>query len=88
MHGMSRDSPSLWRYAAAGVTRRAGGVDVSFNMTSVQDVQGLELTAMSIDDYMRPMLSEVGDVAALVASDRAGPITGAAVNITCRRIID
>lgn len=31
---------------------------------------------------------EVGEVAALVASDRAGPMTGAAVNITCGQIDD
>jgi 3-oxoacyl-[acyl-carrier protein] reductase len=35
-----------------------------------------------------PKLAEVGEVAALVASDRAGAMTGAAMNITCGQIVD
>lgn len=39
----------------AGVVKTAGGVDISFNMISYKDVQGKELSAMSIDDYLRPV---------------------------------
>lgn len=35
-----------------------------------------------------PRIAEVGEVAALVASDRASAITGAAANITCGQIVD
>lgn len=35
-----------------------------------------------------PTLAEVGDAAALMASDRAGAMTGAAANITCGQIVD
>lgn len=52
----------------ADVAGGAGGVDISFNMISVQDVQGLELTAMSIDDYMRPI-----EIAAVRSSSRQPP---------------
>jgi 3-oxoacyl-[acyl-carrier protein] reductase len=35
-----------------------------------------------------PRIAEVGESAALIASDRAGAITGAALNITCGQIVD
>lgn len=35
-----------------------------------------------------PTLAEVGNVAAFAASDRAGAMTGAAVNVTCGAIVD
>lgn len=35
-----------------------------------------------------PKLAEVGEAAAFVASDRAGAITGAALNTTCGQIVD
>jgi enoyl-[acyl-carrier-protein] reductase (NADH) len=35
-----------------------------------------------------PRLSEVGDAAALMASDRASAMTGATANITCGQIVD
>ena len=34
----------------ADVTKSAGGIDISFNMISYKDVQGKELSAMSIED--------------------------------------
>ncbi len=39
----------------ADVIKTAGGVDISFNMISYKDVQGQELSAMSIEDYLRPI---------------------------------
>jgi 3-oxoacyl-[acyl-carrier protein] reductase len=39
----------------ADVIKNAGGVDISFNMISFKDVQGEELSAMSIEDYLRPI---------------------------------
>ncbi|MGR8009343.1 SDR family oxidoreductase [Streptomyces hypolithicus] len=35
-----------------------------------------------------PRLAEVADTAAFVASDRAGAMTGAVVNLTCGAIVD
>ena len=42
----------------ASVVDQAGGVDISFNMISLADVQGQALANMSLDDYMRPI--EIG----------------------------
>jgi len=35
-----------------------------------------------------PRLAEVAEFAAFVASDRAGPMTGAIVNLTCGSVVD
>ncbi|MEU9476593.1 SDR family oxidoreductase [Streptomyces sp. NPDC048191] len=35
---------------------RAGRIDISFNLVSRGDVQGMPLTAMSADDFLRPVL--------------------------------
>lgn len=42
----------------ASVVDRSGGVDISFNMIALADVQGRELAQLSLDDYMRPL--EIG----------------------------
>ena len=42
----------------ASVVKQAGGVDISFNLIGLSDVQGQELTKMSLADYMRPI--EIG----------------------------
>lgn len=39
----------------ASVVDQAGGVDISFNMIAIQDVQGQELADMQLDDYLRPI---------------------------------
>jgi len=39
----------------ASVVDRAGGVDISFNMSGIADVQGQELVDMTLEDYMRPI---------------------------------
>jgi 3-oxoacyl-[acyl-carrier protein] reductase len=39
----------------ASVVDRAGHVDVSINLVGVEDVQGHELTAMALADYLRPV---------------------------------
>ncbi|MET7679946.1 SDR family oxidoreductase [Streptomyces sp. NPDC005423] len=36
---------------------RVGAVDISFNLVSRGDVQGLPLTEMAVDDYLRPVLN-------------------------------
>jgi 3-oxoacyl-[acyl-carrier protein] reductase len=37
------------------VVDQTGGVDISFNLIGLSDVQGQALTAMSLDDYLRPI---------------------------------
>lgn len=37
------------------VVEKTGGLDISFNMISLKDVQGQELAAMSIEDNMKPI---------------------------------
>ncbi|MBC7976992.1 MAG: SDR family oxidoreductase [Myxococcales bacterium] len=39
----------------AAVIEQHGGVDISFNMIALQDVQGPELIAMELEDYLRPI---------------------------------
>ena len=39
----------------SSVVERAGHVDVSLNLVGVQDVQGPQLTAMTADDFLRPL---------------------------------
>jgi hypothetical protein len=39
----------------ASVVDQAGGVDMSFNMIALRDVQGQELAVLPLDDYMRPI---------------------------------
>jgi NAD(P)-dependent dehydrogenase (short-subunit alcohol dehydrogenase family) len=151
----------------ADIVRRAGRIDISFNVISMDDVQGIPLAGMSLDDFARPIiiatrsqfltataaarlmvrqgsgailmltatparlaipagspesipetmdihaaagkvtrddfiaslaemtllkrlpaLAEVGDVAALMASDYASSMTGAVANMTCGAIVD
>ena len=77
---------------------RSAGSPESFSPTSADKPMGVagDLTAREYEEMLRagtllkrfPRLAEVGEVAALVASDRAGPMTGAAVNITCGQIDD
>jgi 3-oxoacyl-[acyl-carrier protein] reductase len=45
------------------------------------------LTEMTMLKRM-PSLDDVGNVAALMASDHANPITGAVVNMTCGQTAD
>ena len=39
----------------ASVVDQAGGVDISFNLIALADVQGQELVDMPLDEYMRPI---------------------------------
>lgn len=39
----------------ASVVERAGQLDISFNLVGVQDVQGPPLTAMTAEDFLRPI---------------------------------
>lgn len=39
----------------SAVADQAGGVDISFNLVGLADVQGQELTTMTLDDYLRPI---------------------------------
>jgi 3-oxoacyl-[acyl-carrier protein] reductase len=48
------DATAVERHLA-DVIKQAGGIDISFNMISYKDVQGKELCAMSIEDYLRPI---------------------------------
>jgi len=40
----------------ASVVDQAGGVDISFNLIALADVQGQLLADMSLDEYMRPIV--------------------------------
>ena len=40
---------------AGAVVAQAGGIDVSFNLTSRGDVQGTRLLDMAVDDFLRPL---------------------------------
>ena len=48
------DEPAVDEHADA-VAARAGGIDVSFNAISHDDVHGLPLIEMSLDDFARPI---------------------------------
>jgi len=52
------DEKSVERYVAE-VARKAGGIDVSFNAISWEDVQGTPLIEMSLEDFERPVLTAV-----------------------------
>jgi len=41
------------------VAERAGGVDISFNLVSVGDVQGTPLVEMALEDFERPVVNAV-----------------------------
>jgi 3-oxoacyl-[acyl-carrier protein] reductase len=38
-----------------GVAERAGGVDISFNLISVEDIQGTPIVEMSYEDFAQPV---------------------------------
>jgi NAD(P)-dependent dehydrogenase (short-subunit alcohol dehydrogenase family) len=44
---------------ADDVARRAGGIDISFNLISIDDVQGTPLAEMSPDDFTRPVTTVI-----------------------------
>jgi len=44
---------------AGAVAAEAGGIDISFNLISHGDVQGIPMTEMSVEDYTRPVLTAV-----------------------------
>jgi 3-oxoacyl-[acyl-carrier protein] reductase len=52
------DAASVDAHADA-VAREAGGIDVSFNVISQQDVQGTPMVEMDVEDYLRPVVTTV-----------------------------
>jgi NAD(P)-dependent dehydrogenase (short-subunit alcohol dehydrogenase family) len=48
------DEQAVEKHARA-VVDQAGGIDVSFNLTTRGDVQGTRLLDMNLDDYLRPI---------------------------------
>jgi 3-oxoacyl-[acyl-carrier protein] reductase len=52
------DREGVERHASA-VAHTSGGVDVCFNATSNDDVQGTPLVDMQLDDFMRPVAKSV-----------------------------
>lgn len=52
------DRPAVERHARA-VADTSGGIDVCFNATSNDDVQGTRLVDMQFDDFMRPVAKSV-----------------------------
>jgi 3-oxoacyl-[acyl-carrier protein] reductase len=52
------DEREVDRYVHA-VAEKAGGIDVSFNLISYQDVQGTPLAEMGLEDFERPIVTAV-----------------------------
>jgi 3-oxoacyl-[acyl-carrier protein] reductase len=52
------DEQTVDRYVDA-VAEKAGGIDVSFNLISYQDVQGTPLVEMELEDFQRPVITAV-----------------------------
>jgi 3-oxoacyl-[acyl-carrier protein] reductase len=52
------DADSVNAHADA-VVAEAGGIDISFNLISQQDVQGTPMVEMDVDDYLRPVVTTV-----------------------------
>ena len=52
------DETAVDRHADA-VAASAGGIDVSFNLISVGDVQGTPLAEMPLEDFERPVMTAV-----------------------------
>jgi 3-oxoacyl-[acyl-carrier protein] reductase len=44
---------------AGAVAAEVGGIDISFNLISHGDVQGIPMAEMSVEDYTRPVLTAV-----------------------------
>src|SRR5947209_2903365 len=44
---------------ADAVAAAAGGIDISFNVISQQDVQGTPMVEMDVEDYLRPVVTTV-----------------------------
>jgi NAD(P)-dependent dehydrogenase (short-subunit alcohol dehydrogenase family) len=59
-------------------------LDVSFNAIAVDHIQGVPLADLTEDEVVGP----VGNVAVLMASDYASPLTGNIVNVNCGEIAD
>jgi 3-oxoacyl-[acyl-carrier protein] reductase len=51
--------PDNVRAHADTVTQATGGIDIAFNATSNDDVQGADLVDMPIDDFIRPVVKAV-----------------------------
>lgn len=52
------DEQAVDRYVDA-VVEKAGGIDISFNLISYEDVQGTPLAEMSLEDFERPVKAAV-----------------------------
>ena len=52
------DQAAVNRHAAA-VAEAAGGIDIAFNATSNEDVQGTPLVNMPYEDFIRPVTKAV-----------------------------
>jgi 3-oxoacyl-[acyl-carrier protein] reductase len=52
------DEQAVDRYVDA-VAEKAGGIDISFNLISYEDVQGTLLAEMPLEDFERPVMTAV-----------------------------
>src|SRR3712207_5306944 len=52
------DEQAVDRYVDA-VAEKAGGIDISFNLISYEDVQGTPLVEMALEDFERPVVTAV-----------------------------
>jgi 3-oxoacyl-[acyl-carrier protein] reductase len=77
---------------AIRVADTSGAIDVCFNATSNDDVQGETLLELpetnALIPHHQPSLQEVADIATFLASDSARTITAAEINLTGGAVID
>src|SRR6266508_5828316 len=53
------DRAAVEQHASAVAAAASGGIDIAFNATSNDDVQGTHLIDMPFDDFMRPVTKSV-----------------------------
>ena len=68
-----------------------GGIDICFNATSNDDVQGTPLLTMPFEEFLRPVTKAVTahvNIAVFAASDWARTITASEINVTGGAVVD
>ena len=85
----SPDAPStegVWKLRADRTTSPREGYDAGHTQRSIADLVDARARLTLLGRL--PMLTEVGNVAAMLASDHASPRTATVVNLNCGEIAD